>query len=161
MSKREKVTKVLDVFVLPKTKILYESLGAPEPEAWKYVILFCLPLGVVMTPTILFNPEWLPFIKFYGSPVLSSLIGSLFLLGSANVLYAWWGNRGTQSERVLREIHGNILLCGGFFSVFFCGIPSFPHVVFALFICSGVGLGTLGRTYQLIKNHFRLIKMER
>lgn len=157
---KSRISKVLDRFQLPKTKIIYDSLGVPEPEAWKFVVLSCLPLGTILAPSFFFKAEWLPAMDFYGHPMLSSMIGLLFLIGSAFVLYAWWGKSGNQSDRVLREIKGNIFLAGAFFSVFFCGIPSFPHVIFVFFGCIGVGLGCLDRSYQLIKNHFKLIKIE-
>lgn len=157
---KSRISNVLDRFQLPKTKIIYDSLGVPEPEAWKFVVLSCLPLGVILSLSLLLRPELLPAIEFYGHPILSSMIGLLFLIGSSFILYAWWGKSGMQSKRVLWEIKGHIFLAGAFFSVFFCGIPSFPHVIFVFFGCTGIGLGCLDRSYQLIKNHFKLVKIE-
>lgn len=155
-----KFSKILDKFQLPTTRVIYDSLGVPEPEAWKFVVLSCLPLGCILAPSFFFDPSWLPALEFYGHPVLSSMIGLLFLVGSSFVLYAWWGKSGTQSQRVLREIKGNVFLAGAFLSVFFCGLPSFPHVIFVFFGCIGVALGCLDRSYQLVKNHFKLVKIE-
>lgn len=158
---KTKISEFLDIFELPKTKIIYEALGVPEPQAWKYIVVSSFPLGLVLVITsIIFSTHTFPALDFYGHPIVSFGIGILFLFGSFTILHSWYGKKGMQSQRVLREISGSIFLGGAFLSVFFCGIPSFPHVVFVFFICVGCSLGSLYRAYQLIKNHFKLLKIE-
>jgi hypothetical protein len=157
------ITNILEtlsrLLTMPRTKIIYDSLGVPEPAAWKYIIVGCFPTGILLAVSVFFDH---PFIKFLTSypDIFALSVGTVFALGSTLVMSGWWYPNLTQSKRVLLEIKGEIFLAASFLTVALCGLPTIGNNTFTFVISLCAALGSLDRAVQLIRNHFKLLKVK-
>lgn len=159
MKQRPTLTqRALDKLVLPRTRIIYEALGAPEPEAWKWIILSMMPTSLLLLPSVALDIETVPAIAEYPN-IINSAIGLCLFLGSCSVLAAWWLPRDvTQAWRVRQEIRGLYFISGGLLCLATCGAPTVIRAVFTFFVSIGCFLGAVARLYALTRTYPNLLK---
>lgn len=154
-----KAQKLLDKLILPKTKIMYEKLGIPEPEAWKWIILCLFPMGIMLIPTAFFDGwETIPSIKEYPNWV-NTAIGILLVFGSGFIIYSWYGKKGvTQGWRVRQAIRGYYFIATAFLALSLCGAPTAFETVLTFFMSTGTFLGSVSRIITLVRVYPLLLK---
>lgn len=147
------------MFRLPSTKVFYKYLGVNEPEAWKYVVLSCIPMGFFLMPSAFMGHyETVVSLKDY-SNWFNSVLGLIMFIGGLLVCSAWWMSKIEQGSRVLLEIRGNVLIFGAFATIILLGLPFFPNATFTMFASFGICLGALFRAVELIRNHYKFVKL--
>lgn len=145
---------------LTPTRIFYDGLGVPEPQAWKHVVGSTIPIGILLIPSYWTGAEPIPAIAGYPN-YLNALIGICFLAGAISVLWAWWCPKNhTQSSRVKSEIRGLFFLAAGFSAIALLGLPHSSNAVFTVFISTGCLIASTSRGIILIGNSHRLLNLE-